>query len=33
MTVVFKKDKFDKWQVYTKQYMFADNEGNKIEKK
>lgn len=30
--VVFKKDKNGAWQVYTKQYMFADNEGNQIER-
>ncbi len=30
--VVFKKDKNGKWQVYTKQYMFADNEGNELER-
>lgn len=30
--VVFKKDKGGKWQVYTKQYMFADNEGNQLER-
>ncbi|MDO8590807.1 MAG: site-specific DNA-methyltransferase [bacterium] len=30
--VVFKKDKEGKWQVYTKQYMFADNEGNQLER-
>lgn len=30
--VVFKKDKADKWQVYTKQYMYVDNEGNLLER-
>lgn len=30
--VVFKKDRDGKWQVYTKQYMFVDNEGNPLER-
>ena len=30
--VVFKKDKDETWQVYTKQYLYCDNEGNIIER-
>lgn len=30
--IVFKKDKTDKWQVYTKQYLQCDNNGNIIER-
>ena len=30
--IVFKKDKTDKWQVYTKQYLRCDNYGNIIER-
>jgi adenine-specific DNA-methyltransferase len=29
--IVFKKDSKDIWQVYTKQYLNCDNEGNEIE--
>ncbi len=31
--IEFKKDKFGKWQVYSKQYLNFDNEGNYIERK
>jgi adenine-specific DNA-methyltransferase len=30
--VVFKKDKNSIWTVYTKQYLYCDNEGHKIER-
>jgi adenine-specific DNA-methyltransferase len=30
--IVFKKDKNNKWQVYSKQYMLVDNEGNVLER-
>ncbi len=30
--IVFKKDKENIWQVYTKQYLNCDNEGNKIDR-
>ncbi len=30
--IVFKKDKEQTWQVYTKQYLYCDNEGNLIER-
>ena len=31
--IVFSKDKENQWQVYTKQYLNCDNEGNIIERK
>jgi adenine-specific DNA-methyltransferase len=31
--IVFNKDKENQWQVYTKQYLNCDNEGNIIERK
>lgn len=30
--IVFKKDRQDEWQVYTKQYLRVDNEGNPIKR-